>query len=123
MEKPYVPPPREVCTVETFPIYITADDRLTIKQHVYKGKIVHFAIMQDIREGDIWHHVARIDCCHGTIHRHQYNRAGDDIYDSRVITEIPADNGWSVVDAGYQVAQDAMFDEYEENLRRWRDGA
>ena len=119
----YVPPPRDMCQIEVYPVEITPTDRLTIRQQIYRGKIVNFAIMQDVLESGTWHQVARIDCCHGTIHRHQYNRDGIDLYDHRVIQEIPATRGWAVVDAGYVSAQDAMFNEYEENLRRWRDGA
>jgi len=65
-------------------------------------------------------HVARIDCCGSTIHRHQFDQTGKDLYDHRVIVEIPAQDGWSVVDAGYAEAYEVMFNEWEENLRRWR---
>lgn len=121
----YRPPKLEVCEVLVYPVEITPTDRITVRQQIYRGKVVDFAIMQEAREGETWHHVARIDCCHGTIHRHQFIRDGTDVYDHRVIQEIPGPpgKGWDVVDGTYDVAQDAMFNEYEDNLRRWRDGS
>lgn len=123
--KIYKPPPPGACEVMVYPVEITPTDRITVRQHIYRGKVVDFAIMQEVREGEIWHHVARIDCCHGTIHRHQFTRDGQDIYGHRVIREITglAGEGWDVVDDTYDMAQEAMFNEYEDNLRRWRDGS
>ena len=34
--------------------------------------------------------------------------------------EIPATDPWKFVDEKYEEASDTMFDEWEENLRRWR---
>jgi hypothetical protein len=79
--------------------------------------------MQETRTDSGWARVARIDCCGGTIHRHQFIIGSEvDIYDHRPIMEIPAQDGWEAVDKGYDSASDVMFNEWEDNLRRWRDG-
>lgn len=117
----YTPPPEAACDVQEFPAELTDTDRLHIRMVSYRGKIVDFAIMQLTTDpAGVEYHVARIDCCHGTVHRHQFDRKGNDVYDRRVIVAIPATNGWDVVDAAYADAFDAMFNEWEENLRRWR---
>ena len=122
-KKLYVPPPASSCRIVEYPVSLTAEDRLHVREHRYKGRIVDFAIMQ-IRAAPADEgtevHIARIDCCRSTIHRHQYDQTGQDVYDHRVIVEIPALEGWDVVDAGYADAYDVMFNEWVENLRRWR---
>lgn len=67
-----------------------------------------------------WKTVARIDCCGGTIHRHQYDRQGNDIVGHELIKEIPPNDGWKVVNEAYLTAYDVMHHEWEDNLRRWR---
>lgn len=118
----YRPPPDHACDVETFPISITETDQLMVRLHLYRHRTVDFAIMQLVRQDDTWVEVSRIDCCHGTIHRHQFDRTGVDLYDHKVIMDIPAsrDDAWAVVGAGYDDALDVMMTEYDENLRRWR---
>jgi len=87
-------------------------------QAIYRGRIVDFAIQQEAELDGDWAEVARIDCCHSTIHRHQFNQAGTDTYDRRVIQNIPKE-GWDVVNAAFQGAVDVMLSEWEENHRRW----
>lgn len=121
----YKPPPCPPAVESNFPIEITETDKLHIRQQVYKDFITFFAIMQLVREGGEWKHVARIDCCHSMIHRHQFVRStGLDIYDHALIVAIPADGGdrWSVVNSGYHDALAVMWDEWEANVQRWRDG-
>jgi hypothetical protein len=123
-EPPYKPPPLHACTELVFPIDLSDEDQFVIRQRIYKGKIVDFAIMQKVCVDGKWVDVARIDCCGGTIHRHQYVAGSDDdTYDHRLIAEIPAQDGWEVVDQGYDGATNVMFNEWEGNLRRWRDGS
>ncbi|WP_146237497.1 DUF7718 family protein [Georgenia satyanarayanai] len=120
-EAQYKPPPESACDVQVLPIELTETDRLHIRMAIYRGKIVDFAIMQlSVRDDGEEVHVARIDCCHGTVHRHQYDRRGRDVYERREIVAIPATDGWEVVDAAYAEASETMFNEWEENLRRWR---
>jgi hypothetical protein len=122
--KQYKPPPSPPAIEMNSPMEITDTDTLKIRRVMYHEKIVDFAIMQFTLEGDDWHQVARIDCCHSMIHRHQFTRDGRDLYDHLEIKAIPADGGdrWNVVHAGYFDAYAIMFEEWEDNVRRWRDG-
>lgn len=122
-EPGYIPPGLDVATENVTPIDLGMDDQLVIRQRYYRGKTVDFAIMQKIRIGQKWIDVARIDCCHSMIHRHQFNRQGVDVYDRRVIINIPAEEaGWDIVHAGYDDAYTAMLEEWDQNLERWRNG-
>lgn len=117
----YKPPPVGSCQVREYPIEVTTEDRLMIRMHKYRGKVVDFAIQQmrwDDEQG--WREVARIDCCGGMIHRHQFNQAGVDVWDHRKIVDIPTKDPWDVVDAGFTEARNVMFNEFEENVKRWQ---
>ncbi|TKA09509.1 DUF7718 family protein [Actinacidiphila oryziradicis] len=122
--KQYKPPSCPPAEELNFRLEFTETDEFRVRQVLYRDFIVDFAIMQMVREDGSWVHVARIDCCHSTIHRHQFTHAGDDLYDHLEITAIPPDGGdrWSIVHAGYFSALGTMQEEWAENLRRWRDG-
>lgn len=81
------------------------------------GEMVYFAIWQAIRHDDEWHPVARIDCSHATVHRHQFTRSGDN--HRVVLAEIPMDHGQELVDRWYEPAEIIMQNEWEDNIRRW----
>lgn len=121
-EPHYVPPGLDVAIQTVTPIDITREDQMVVRQRFYRGKVADFAICQKVRVNGKWVDVARIDCCHSTIHRHQFNQEGIDLYDHRVIIEIPAVEGWNVVDAGYDNAYNVMLNEWDQNLERWRNG-
>lgn len=117
-EDEYRPPPRAACEELTVPIAITATDRLHVRMWLYRGKIVDFAVMQ-FRVDDSGNEVevARVDCAHGTIHVHQFTRRSGER--QRVMYRIPPGNGWEFVNNAYEEAYGLMFDDWEENLRRW----
>lgn len=120
----YKPPPIPPAVQLNLPIELTETDELRVRQVMYKEKIVDFAIMQICYDGEECNEIARIDCCHSMIHRHQFTRDGNDLYDHLEIKAIPADGGdrWNIVHAGYYDALGLMQEEWAENLRRWRDG-
>jgi hypothetical protein len=122
----YKPPPFE--WEDTYPIYLTGDhdgsDSIVVRMGMYRGKVVDFSINQTTLVDGSPLDVARIDCCHGTIHRHQFHRDGTNVRDRAVLCEIPPDSGWEVVDKHYQLCLDLMNDGWQDNLRRWDgDGA
>ena len=121
--KHYRPPPCPPAEEKNFRLELTDTDELHVRQVWYRDKIVDFAIMQLVWEDGERVHVARIDCCHSMIHRHQFNQAGEDVFNHRQITAIPPDAGnrWSIVHAGYYSALGTMYEEWADNLRRWRD--
>ncbi|MEV0006068.1 hypothetical protein AB0H28_27815 [Micromonospora sp. NPDC050980] len=98
--RPTCPPAEE----ELIDADLAEGHRIIMRPRWYKGRIVDFALQQlTQREDGEWAEVARIDCCHSTIHRHQFTFDGKDLYDHRVIQQIPKE-GWDVVNAAYDAA-------------------
>lgn len=121
----YKPPACPPAVESNFHLDITEDNMLHVRYQVWRDLITFFAIMQLVLDEGEWKHVARIDCCHDMIHRHQFVRSdGRDIFDRQKIVTIPWDGGtrWNVVNSGYHDALGVMYEEWEENVRRWRDG-
>lgn len=95
----------------------------------YRGKIVDFALTQ--KADEIRHpqkgedHVARYDCCHSEVHKHQYYRNGQHFksgerQERTCIAKIDEQaSSWDIVDSGYDVCFDQMTDDWESNYRRW----
>lgn len=87
--------------------------------------IVDFAIVQLTRGSSGWCEVARIDCYHSSIHRHQYVRGSDnDVYKNdprREICQLSAGDH-ELVHEKYGEALEMMENEWEDNLRRWQRG-
>jgi len=83
--------------------------------------MVEFAVTQITRSRGKWIEVARIDTCHGHVHRHQLQRGSSDtVGDVRSLEVIPADRGWEVIDRWYEQALAMMQNEWKDNLRRWK---
>jgi len=116
----YTPPPREECDSNDYVIPLTDDERLEVITYVQQGLIVDFAIMQIVDMHGVDAHVARIDCCHGTVHRHVYDSEGNDLAEGRVVQKIPEKDSARVVDSEFAKAYDKMLREWEANERRWR---
>lgn len=114
-----MPPPEHTCIANEWPVDL-AQGRFHVRQRIYRNKIVDFAIMQLHAEATASQgQIARIDCCHGTVHRHRFDKQGRDILDGRVICNIPVDTGWSVVDSLFQQCWDQMVSQAAENLKAW----
>jgi hypothetical protein len=118
-EPGYEPPPTDECEEQVWPLLLPEPGhKLIIRQVWHRDRMVDFAVVQVVRTDTGWQSVAKIDCSRGTIHRHQFDRAGEDLWDHRLIKVIPVD-GWDVVDEGYGLALAIMEDEWQENYRRW----
>lgn len=103
-----------------YPISLDAEHMLLVRQVTYRGKIVDFAIMQFYGEGEAQREIARIDCCHGSIHRHRFDKKGNDVLDRDVIKEIVVgQDEWATVDAAFDSCMGKMQLEFMENYRRW----
>ncbi len=99
---------------------VLAEDSVLYVRHVYqRGRVVDFGLTQMTRLGNRWVSVARADSCHGTVHLHRYNRAGDQIGEPKVLREVFTQQD---LEEGYDLADAILDDEWVENLRRWRDG-
>jgi hypothetical protein len=122
-DQAYRPPPVPPAERTIFPVELGPDDHLVVRMVTYRGSIVDFAIMQLTRCGNALVEVARIDCCGGSIHRHQFDQDGVDLYDHKLIAPILRDGSeWATVQAGYDAMLDDMMDRWQDNLRRWRNG-
>lgn len=88
------------------------------------GRIVHFAMVQqtalyvDDEAEPEWVEVAKVDCAHGEVHVHRYSSTGRELSKKAFCTINSPDD----VTAGYEYAQTVIFDQWEENLRRWEYG-
>ncbi|MBO0868731.1 MAG: hypothetical protein J2P15_09225 [Micromonosporaceae bacterium] len=122
-QRGYRPPPANQCFTGTYTIWPmgTQNDvhAVAVRYAVYQGLYVDFSLNQICVVDGISRAVARIDCCHSTIHRHQFNQEGTDLLRGEVICEIPAEGGVKVVHNHYQPCLDIMDDEWEDNFRRW----
>ena len=115
-----LPDPNE-CVDETWPEGLDPYNELRARYVLWESRlIVDFAITQVTLADDGWRKVARIDCAHGVIHRHQF-KAGSDVTVARIeYAPIPTDEaGWVFVNDWYDQALKLMLDEWQESLRRW----
>lgn len=98
---------------------LSPTDALHVR-HVYRrGRIVAFNITQMTRRGGKWHHVARADSCHGTVHLHRFDVDGNEVGDPKTLVEVFTE---SDLENGYDQAEEMLEDQWQENLRRCRDG-
>jgi hypothetical protein len=96
------------------------ETELKVRVRQYRGRYVYFAIMQMLQVDGCWREIARIDCDHGYVHRHQFNSAGEDLWGRRRICDIPAgEEGQRIVDRMFHKCIRIMQDEVDENVGRW----
>lgn len=106
-----------------FPIDLGAGISIVNRMLNYRSWVVDFSISTYFEEDEIRHCIARIDCCWGTVHRHRYNRDGDDEFDHEVIHRIIKDGTqWDQINSLYHECYDRVLNEAVEAVRRWRDG-
>ncbi len=99
---------------------ILSEGEAIMVRHVFRrGRIVQFNITQMTRRGGKWHHVARADSCHGTVHLHRFGSDGQEIGEPKDLVEVFTQQD---LENGYDMADQVLEDEWRENLRRWRDG-
>lgn len=119
-EPEYRPPEGGACDIVEYPIDIGDGHRLLVHQKIYRGMVVDFAIMQFYDSGGDSHEIARIDCCHGMVHRHVFDRTGEDLMGRQEIKRIHVGKDeWATVDAEFGPCLERLLKEFEENHRRW----
>lgn len=121
----YTPPPDSACDVFVTP-YDLADDPAADERHVlvartsiYRGRVVSFSLEQTIHAGKDVYKVRRVDSAHGVVHAHRFTRR-DQAGTREDLCEIPP-KGHDVVNRLFYEELDKMLDEWDENLRRWRE--
>lgn len=118
--KPSQPPPASQCEVDETDSELSDTDRLYLRVHSYKNRIVDFALMQYRKSAGEWIEILRIDCAHGSIHRHEFDPDGTERrIEMKAIPTGKTQQPWDVVDAGYQEAYDWMFDTWDERAKAW----
>jgi hypothetical protein len=101
-----------------------AGHQLKIRRCMYRNRVVDFAVVQVFFVARVSHQVAKIDCCFGKVHRHQYVRSsGEDLFDHDALIVIPQRDPYATVDEWYDRSLDMMVYEWDDNFRRWNDVA
>lgn len=120
----YSPPP--IPPAEEMEFRIDLDDLfLVVRQVLYRGLVVDFALMLYCVEADEEDpkQICRVDCCHGTVHRHDFRKdKSQERDDPTVLWKIDARqemNPWNQVDEQFQPQYDTILSEYDELRRRW----
>ena len=119
----YSPPSFSQADVTEWPVDL-GEMLLVVRQTVHKGLVVDFALMLynlDV-ETDTKDEICRIDCCHGTIHRHNFRRGHRDEMEPVVLESIdarPGQDPWQQVNDQFQPLYEKLLSEAEELKRRW----
>ena len=93
------------------------DDGRCIQKFVnWRGQVIWFSIVTQIRYRGDWHTVARADTCHDEAHIHRFQRGSADEISRHVLCEISSIDD---VAQGFDDAVELLIDEFEENVRRW----
>jgi len=121
VEELWTPPPRSECSIEEFPVDLSANDQVIYRLHSFQGRLVDFAMMHQARAifTDQWLDVARFDCCHSEAHLHIFRKSDQGELTRRPLRSIKSAHD---VDDAYDQASDLMVDGYEEHRRRWTVG-
>lgn len=99
-------------------IAVAPDAKIIQRYNYVRGKIVEFALIQQQRHEGEWCDVAKVDTDHSEVHLHRYDVQGNQ-FDRRVLRPIKCQ---ADVDEGLVVADQVIFDLWEENRRRWENG-
>ncbi|MEU1585689.1 hypothetical protein [Micromonospora sp. NPDC005710] len=116
----YEPPPDEECDEFSSTLDLAANVRMGTRQMYMRGtsELVYFAVWQSHKIDGRWEKVVRVDCHHGTVHRHDFARSGDN--EMAVLDVIPVKGGTSEFLGSWCTRIElVMQNEWEANLRRW----
>lgn len=101
-----------------FPVELDGGHRFVHRFYVYRALIVDFAITHLYEHAGEVATIARIDCCHGEVHRHVFDRRGGELSRS-VIQVIPERDPWKTIDELYLQCDDQMHAAWLEHYRSW----
>lgn len=113
-------PYREGCELDDRVIDIGGGTRIAHRIWRADGRLTDFAIQVQVDVGDAdkdeWYDIIRVDCCHGEVHMHRVY-SDDSVYAVLKSIQSQAD-----VQLGFNDADEQVWDQYEEHVRRWRGG-
>ncbi|MEJ4100414.1 hypothetical protein V5S96_08610 [Corynebacterium mastitidis] len=121
--------PREADQTVATPIDLADGCELTMRESYRKGLIIDFSLNEHINSHHPRypyvhnHDVARIDCCHSEVHRHQFYANGDEdpkYYVIRSLTDCPdQQTAEKVIDECYDHCYSMIMSNWEAHLERW----
>ena len=113
--------PANATLVMDAPVYVAEDPSqfVYVKQYTYRGYTVDFALSHvvELEEGNS--DVARYDCCHSEVHRHQFHKSGEELRRKVIAPIRDQRTSWSTVNAVYDECYDDMIEGWEHHYRRW----
>jgi len=102
--------------VEEYKAPLGESDRVVVRIVIgMRGQLLDFALIQQVRDGERWRDVVRYDCSHGEVHEDRYMKGQKGATKKEIC-------GLAEIEDGYKIAEDAIFDGWEENRRRYFDG-
>lgn len=101
-------------------IQLEDEHQLHVRMNVYRGNVVDFAIVQLFIGSEFPVEIARVDCCHGEVHMHQFGRRLGEV-SRTVIERIPEDEPWKTVDRLFEACNDEWnsAEAWERRYRSW----
>lgn len=101
------------------PFPLADGHRAGLKTIYRKGTTVPlaFALWQIFFANGSWHEVFRIDSWHGTIHQHDFTRAGGNRV--TILEPLPIEHAERVIEVWRERAEDVIMTGWEANVGRW----
>lgn len=85
----------------------------------HRNQVVWFSVVTQVAIDGHWYDVARADTCHDEAHLHRYVRGRRAEVGRHVLRSIGTIED---AEAGFDEACDRLLDDWEDNVRRWRNG-
>jgi hypothetical protein len=102
--------------VEVFHVPLTDEDRIVVRLVTgLRSQLLDFALTQQVRDGGQWYDVVRYDCAHDEVHVDRFRKGRRGSVKKSVC-------GLDQIEDGYEIANNAIFDGWEENRRRYFNG-
>jgi hypothetical protein len=125
--EPWSCPPADECEQTRYTLPIDGADpalhqvKVRLVTELVTADLVRFAVVQQTLEHGRWRDVVEVDTCHDCdVHLHQYaRRTHARIGELEVLAEVRSVNE---VQGGYDVAYGRVFEQWEVNVERWRNG-
>lgn len=103
-------------TPEDYPIFLTENDRAHVRTvRGSRKQLLDFAVLQQVKVDGEWCDVIRYDCAHDEVHVDIYRKGRKKPTKKKVC-------GLDEIEDGYNQAEAAIFDRWEENRRRYFHG-
>lgn len=110
--EPWLPPDLKECDSDEITTEPDSTNRITMRRVRWHGQLVSYAVIHvRLDKANQWEEISRIDCCHGTVHRHSGRNDGKKPEIIRHITS----------QTDVQQSINSSFDEIYDNYEQLRD--